>query len=240
MYYSIPQGETKAGIAIGFDDSERADTWIAYHTNYGAAKNWKATFNVYETAVAQQLTDIGALVTAGHALANHGLTADGTIKKYDPYKTNAQFVTDILEYIDDWMFAQFGVRSTCFVYPYGDWDQFYNEYAIANSTYKGFRRIGAIINYEQANAIFSQSRSNNGNMMAGSVDNLDDSEYTSIILPALQYAKNNNKIVMLYGHDILETEGAQAVKRTVLDSICDFVNTNDMKFYTYNELANSL
>lgn len=61
----------------------------------------------------------------------------------------------------------------------------------------------------------------------------------SYFLSLLQYAKNNNKIVIFYAHKPVEK--AQANYETEFETliqICQFVKANNMKFYKISELYN--
>jgi hypothetical protein len=240
MYIEKPLGETKAGVVLSFDDNSRAASWVSYHNSYGAAKGWKATFCVYADGTG--VADIQTLVSAGHELGNHGENGNSHIESYVPVKTNAQFAT-IVETVDNYLFTTWGVRSKCYVWPLGIYSQFYAEYLAANTAITLTRRTGLLNHTTALNYVPQLGVKANGNYHANvvhtiSMDLKTDEDYTNYFIPLLNYARDNGYILVMHGHTIAETftSGLQT-KRTVLDSICDYVNNNNMKFYTLNDIA---
>jgi hypothetical protein len=61
----------------------------------------------------------------------------------------------------------------------------------------------------------------------------------SYFLSLLEYAKNNNKIVIFYAHKPVSTfQNNYETEYQTLIEICNYVKSNNMKFYKISELFN--
>lgn len=70
------------------------------------------------------------------------------------------------------------------------------------------------------------------------IDSSYDHFSHAYLIILLDYAKTNNKVLVLYGHKPVKNVTAKyQTSYETLELICKFVNENNMKFYTLNQLT---
>ena len=226
------QSNLQSGVVISFDD-DYVDEWFEVN-NVLEPYDWKATFfvtkfNQLSTAKIQKLKD---LKIDGHEIGGHGLnhlnapnfiSANGTAE----YLNQEIIPMETLMNNND-------LSTTSFAYPYGARNTttdnlLLNRFEIVRGT-----------TYGNANPASQNCYYNNNNLVFGLGIDKNYSHFSiSYFLSLLEYAKNNNKIVIFYAHKPVPTfQNNYETEYQTLIQICNYVKNNNMKFYKISELHN--
>ena len=226
------QSNLQSGVVISFDD-DYVDEWFEVN-NVLEPYDWKATFfvtkfNQLSTAKIQKLKD---LKIDGHEIGGHGLnhlnapnfiSANGTAE----YLNQEIIPMETLMNNND-------LSTTSFAYPYSARNTttdnlLLNRFEIVRGT-----------TYGNANPASQNCYYNNNNLVFGLGIDKNYSHFSiSYFLSLLEYAKNNNKIVIFYAHKPVPTfQNNYETEYQTLIQICNYVKNNNMKFYKISELFN--
>jgi peptidoglycan/xylan/chitin deacetylase (PgdA/CDA1 family) len=222
----------RAGVILSFDDAY-IDEW--YDTNQILKKyDWKATFFVCKINTLDQskIDKLHELQREGHEIGGHG---------FDHYNA-ATFLND--HTIDNYMHEEidpmmslmnfYGFNVTSFAYPYGARTRLLDAALL-----KKFRIIRGRA-FCQENASKQGSYYNHSKLIFSfSVDDTHEHFNIPHLLSLLEYAKKNNKILILNSHKTVQnTTGDYETKNATLEYICRYIKSNNMKFYTVSDLDN--
>jgi len=231
--YKTTNSNSKAGVVITFDDYfvnewKDADAQLSKY-------NWKATFCVsnFEKLTATDISNLKALLNKGHEIAGHGfrhINAKEFAKKNNKQQYLAVEIFPLIE-----AFKKEGIEIKSFAYPFGAKTQTLDfelkkHFEIIRGTVKGGKKVADNSNFY------------NGTRLANGIGIDSNYEHFSLnyITKILNYAKKYNKIVVFYGHKpVAKSTKEYEVELKTLEMICQFVVSNQMKFYTLHEL-NSL
>lgn len=224
------------GVVLTFDDYTRVSTWVNYHNTYGEAKGWKATFFINQSD--STISNLQYLYSKGHAIENHSTYHYNGVNNYMLNGTAAGYYNTYLKPLDDWIKANGMPQPSCFRYPYNYTNQEVTAYLLDNNIYKIISPGIGIYGTSQLIRTYDCVYDYDNYPEALSIDRYIPDYSVQTIMDVLAYAKNNNKIVMFYGHSI----GNQGIFQSVTDisllnAICDYVNENGMRFYLASELA---
>ncbi len=220
----------KAGVILSFDDAY-VDEW--YKTNQILKKyDWKATFfvckiNTLKHAEIRKLLD---LQNQGHEIGGHGLN----------HYNAATFLNDhtIEEYLEDEINPMmrlmnfYGLKVSTFAYPYGA-----RSKTLDTVLLKKFKIIRGRAFCEE-NAASQNSYYNHSKLIFSfSIDDTHEHFNISHLLSLLDYAKQNNKILILNSHKTVNNATADyQTKNATLELICQYIKRNNMNFYTVSDL----
>ena len=224
----LPIANYQSGVVVTFDD-DYVNEWVNAHDilkNY----SWKATFCVskIDELNLEKINKLTVLQNYGHEIAGHSLHhISATSMGIDDY-FNTQ-ITPMMTYMNT---NGFNINS--FAYPYGkrntttDYKLFTTFKVLRGTTY-GLEKPS------RQNCYY-----NNSNLVYGlGIDNSYSHFSLAYFIQLLEYAKANNKILILYAHKPVQTSTADyQTEMNTLIQICDYVNNNNMKFYTLSELYN--
>jgi peptidoglycan/xylan/chitin deacetylase (PgdA/CDA1 family) len=231
---NIPNYQTnsQSGVVISFDD-DYVDEWYDVN-NVLQSYDWKATFfvtNVNHLSMSkiQKLKD---LKNNGHEIGCHGLNhlnapafilANGTSEYLN------QEITPLLNLMNG-----NGLSVTSFAYPYGSRNPItdnllLNEFQIIRGT-----------TYGSLDPASQTCYYNNSRIVYGlGIDNNYPHFSITYFLSLLEYAKNNNRIVIFYSHKPVQNfKKDYETEYSTLIQICNYVKSNNMKFYKISELYN--
>ena len=224
---------SKAGVVITFDDYfvnewKKADVQLAKY-------NWKATFCVssFEKLTATDISNLKELQNKGHEIAGHGFRHINA-KEFAKKNNKQQYlIVEIFPLIE--AFKKEGIEIKSFAYPFGAKTQtldyeLQKHFDIIRGTAKGSKKVADNANFY------------NGTRLANGIGIDSNYEHFNLnyITKVLNYAKKHNKIVVFYGHKpVGKATKEYEVELKTLEMICQFVVSNQMKFYTLQEL-NSL
>jgi peptidoglycan/xylan/chitin deacetylase (PgdA/CDA1 family) len=222
-----------AGVVLSFDDTY-ANEW--YATDKELKKyDWKGTFFVSKinTLKHYQIQKLLNLQKGGHEIAGHGLNhynaADflrvNTIDEYLHEEINPML--DLMQF--------YGFKVSSFAYPYGGRTKKLDSVLLKK--FKIIRgRAFCEENPSKQGCYFIQSKL----VFSFSIDDTHNHFTIPHLLKLLDYAKNNNKILILNSHKtVKKVTGNYQTKNATLEIICKYINKNNMRFYTLSDL-NSL
>ncbi|WP_281233981.1 polysaccharide deacetylase family protein [Flavobacterium gelatinilyticum] len=220
----------KAGVILSFDDAY-VDEW--YEADQVLKKYaWKATFNVcrIDSIGAPQIKKLLEMQKYGHEIAGHG---------YHHYNA-VKFVQQngIPQYLDqeiDPMIVSLKKKSfitTSFAYPYGERSDSLDKALSPKFKIIRGRAFGGDAP-EKQDSYFSNSKI----VFAFDIDNSHIHFSIPYLLELLDYAKKNNKILILCSHKPVKeiTENYQT-KIETLEFVCKYMKLNDLKFYRLSDL----
>lgn len=223
----------KAGVILSFDDDYINDWYEA--DQLLRPYSWKATFCVSKinTLTCDELNKLKNLQHKGHEIACHGylhlnakkFVAENGIQEYLKQEIDPMLV----------MMQFYSLKATTFAYPFGFRNAktdaaLLNKFSIIRGT-----TYGAEDPSEQ-NCYFDSKRV----LFGIGIDSRHPSFSIPYLKRLLEYARKNNKIIVFYGHKTVSkavTSDYQTEIKTLL-LICNFVNRNNMKFYTLSNLDN--
>ena len=219
-----------AGVILSFDDAY-VNEWFATHQEL-KHYSWKGTFFVSKinTLKQHQIQKLLELQKEGHEIAGHGLNhynaADfirvHTISEYMNQEINPML--DLMNF--------YGLKVTSFAYPYGG-----RTKKLDAALLKKFKIIrGRAFCEEVANK--QGCYYNNSNLVFSfSIDDTHNHFNLPHLLELLDYAKKNNKILILNSHKtVKKVTGDYQTKNETLAFICQYVKRNNMQFYTLSDL----
>jgi len=222
----------QSGVVITFDD-DYVDEW--FEVNGILQKyDWKATFFVTRF---NQLTDakiqkLKILKSEGHEIAGHGLNHINAPIFISSFGTSEYLKQEILPMSN--LMESNNLFPTSFAYPYGARDSttdklLLSEFQIIRGTTYGSS------NPASQNCYYNKSR-----LVFGLGIDKNYPHYSiAYFLSLLEYAKNNNKIVIFYAHKpVSNFKNNYETEYQTLIEICNYVKTNNMKFYKTSELYN--
>lgn len=222
----------RSGVVISFDD-DYVDEWAEVN-NILQTYDWKATFFVtrFHQLSSTKIQKIKDLKKQGHEIGAHGLNHLNAPTFISANSTS--------EYIDQEITPMLNLMSnndlfpTSFAYPYGSRnsttdDLLLNDFQILRGT-----------TYNNSNPSLQNCYFNNSRVVFGlGLDNNYSHYSIPYFISLLDYARNNNKIVIFYAHKPVPTfQNKYETEYKTLIEICNFIKKNDMKFYKMSELYN--
>ena len=218
-------------VILTFDDVSVRD-W--YNVDHILSKyNWKATFFIshFNSLDEEDIERLTALQSKGHEIGSHS----------ENHLNAKQFISDhsIPEYIDAEILPSInamndkGFAVNSFAYPYGKRNKkldraLLRHFKILRGTTDGKRKPSHQNNYANGSRI----------VFGLGIDEHygNDSEY---LLEILEYVKENNKIVIFYGHRVAQENNPPKYTTSyrILETICNYVVINNMRFMTMNDLV---
>nr|WP_294784761.1 polysaccharide deacetylase family protein [uncultured Flavobacterium sp.] len=224
----------KAGVILSFDDAY-VDEWAeadAALKKYG----WRATFNVcrIDSIGAPEIKKLLQMQSAGHEIAGHGYHHYNAVKFVKQNGIQAYMDQEIYPMIASMKKKSFKVTS--FAYPYGE-----RSDELDKALSKEFKIIrGRAFGGESPDK--QDSYFNNSKIVfAFDIDNSHIHFSIPYLLELLDYAKKNNKILILCSHKPVKnvTENYQT-KIETLEFVCRYMKLNGLQFYTLSDLDNLL
>lgn len=219
-----------AGVVLSFDDAY-VNEWFA--TNQELKKySWKGTFFVSKinTLKQHQIQKLLELQKEGHEIAGHGLNHYNAADFTKVHAINEYLHQEINPMLDLMNF--YGLKVTSFAYPYGG-----RTKKLDAALLKKFKIIrGRAFCEEVANK--QGCYYNNSNLVFSfSIDDTHNHFNLPHLLELLDYAKKNNKILILNSHKtVKKVTGDYQTKNETLAFICQYVKRNNMQFYTLSDL----
>jgi peptidoglycan/xylan/chitin deacetylase (PgdA/CDA1 family) len=220
------------GVVISFDD-DYVNEWFETNTilqDY----DWKATFFItrFNQLTTDEIEKLINLQNQGHEIGGHGLNHLNAVTYISQYGT-IDYLNEEIDPMMDIM-NEATLLPTSFAYPFGARNAttdnlLLNEFQmIRGTTYNSYSPASQ-------NCYFTNNRLVLGLGI--------DSNYPHFSIPyfisLLNYAKNNNRVVVFYAHKPVENvQNNYETKYETLMEICNFVKQNNMKFYTMSELYN--
>ena len=219
------------GVVLTFDDTF-VDQWDSLDRYISNTYDWKATFFVarfysFGAPATKKLLD---LQNKGHEIGYHGThhidavkyLSGHSIEEYADYE-----LSDLSAMKDS------GLNLTSFAYPYGSNNQSTDDYLL-----KIFSKLRCVDAGGEA-----PDKSNcyyNGSSIEYAVAIDEDTKYATInyITKLLQYARDNNKILILLAHNpLVKPDGTgHQVAYSTIQYICKYASENKMRMLRFKDL----
>ncbi len=219
-----------AGVVITFDD-QYVDEWCRVDSVLSVYE-WKATFFV---AKLNELSEnevllLRKLEDEGHEIGGHGYHHVHAEEYIDSLGIDRYLDYEIKPMLKS--FDSLGFTITSFAYPYGSNNRTSNKKLL--EYFQIIRQLDWF-----ANSISKQDCFYTGKNIVKAYpldENYKGTDW-NYIEALLNYAKENNKIIIFYSHCPLPSVvGDYQVEYDKLEKICSFVKENEMKFYTITQL----
>ncbi|MGQ7944564.1 polysaccharide deacetylase family protein [Flavobacterium sp. WC2509] len=225
------QTNSQSGVVITFDD-DYVDQWYEVDKIL-KPYDWKATFFIskFDQLTAEQIQKLKDFKKEGYEIGAHGLNHLNAPKYIYENGTDEYVnreITPMLTLMD-----KNDLSPTSFAYPYGARDS-----ATDNTLLNKFQIIRGTT-YDDLSPEKYKYYYNNNRLVFGLGLDQNYSHYTNYYLSLLEYAKNNNKIVVFYAHKpVMNVQNDYETEYKRLIDICEYVHKNKMKFYKISELYN--
>ncbi len=219
-----------AGVVLSFDDAY-INEW--YATNQKLKKySWKGTFFVCKinTLDQSEIDKLLEMQKEGHEIAGHTYNHFNAVD-YLRVNTIGKYINQEIDPMLDLM-RFYGMDVSTFAYPYGGRNK-----KLDTSLLKKFKIIrGRAFCEEVANK--QGCYYNNSNLVFSfSIDDTHNHFNIPHLLNLLEYAKKNNKILILNSHKtVVKVSGDYQTKNATLEYICKYIKNNNMNFYTLSDL----
>lgn len=236
LLFSCENKKTKtksiAGVVLSFDD-DYINEW--FDTNQQLKQySWKGTFCVCKinTLDNSEINKLLELQNEGHEIAGHSLNHYNAVNFLSNHTIDEYLNQEINPMLDLMHF--YGLKVTSFVYPYGGRNTkldaaLLNKFQIVRG--RAFCEESA----SKQGCYFKKSRL----VFSFSIDDTHNHFNIPHLLKLLDYAKNNNKILILNSHKTVKNVTADyQTKVETLALICKYMKRNNMKFYTLSDLNN--
>jgi len=222
------------GVAISFDDLYINDWYEA--NEVFREYNWKATFYIsrFYRLSAEEIEKLHSLKKEGHEIAAHGFhhiraidyIAENGVQAYLDYEINPMME----------MMHENNFFPTTFAYPYGNRNSaidtlLLDYFDILRGTTRATPELESL-----------RAFMDNSNVVYGlGIDSQRADFSLDYVLSALQFAKDNNKILVIFGHKTVpDHQDRNETDYKTLVEICEFVVNNNMRFYTMDELSDNI
>ena len=225
-----PESRIRSGVVITFDD-RYVSNWV-WADSVLSEYEWKATFCVSGPQVlnAVQFNDLRDLKAFGHEIAGHGVAHLNAVDYVSENGLAAYVENEILPMIST--MKDQDIEPLSFAYPYGTHNQEIDDTLLTyfkilrSTTYTWSAPEEQICYYE------------NSPIVSGlGTDGAAGDSRTNYFLGLLEYARDNNKILIVYAHrPVAEVTGANQTDIRTLLSICNYIRMNNMRFYGLSEL----
>ena len=233
LYSCKEKPETKpyrAGVILSFDDAYVKE-W--FDTDKVLKKySWKATFCVCKinTLRHSEIKKLLELQKEGHEIAGHGLHhyhAEKFVKKYGIKDYFKQEINPMLKLMNF-----YGLTVTSFVYPYGGRNK-----ELDAALLEKFQIVRGRAFCEEAPLLQGCYFNNSRMVYSFSIDDTHNHFNIPHLLKLLDYAKKNDKILILNSHKTVGNVTTDyETKNATLELICKYIKRNNMKFYTLSDL----
>lgn len=220
-----------AGVVLSFDDNY-INEWFA--TNQRLKQySWKASFCVSKinTLTISEIRKLRELQNEGHEIAGHSFNhynavdfiCDRTIEEYLNQEIDPML--DLMNF--------YGFKVSSFVYPFGSRNKRLD--AALLQQFKIIRgRAFCETNPKKQGCYYDKSRL----VYSFSIDDTHNHFNIPYLLKLLDFAKKNNKILILNSHKtVKKVDGDYQTKNQTLELICKYIKKNNMKFYSLSDLT---
>jgi peptidoglycan/xylan/chitin deacetylase (PgdA/CDA1 family) len=216
----------KAGVILSFDDAY-INEWHA--TNQKLKKyGWKGTFFVcrINTLDQSEIEKLLELQKEGHEIAGHTYDHVNAVD-YLRVHTMSEYMSKEIDPMLRLM-NFYGLDVSTFAYPYGGRNK-----KLDTALLKKFKIIRGRAFCEHVAKKQGCYYDNSNLVFSFSIDDTHNHFNIPHLLELLEYAKKNNKILILNSHKTVEkVNGDYQTKNATLEYICKYIKSNNMIFYT--------
>lgn len=220
----------RAGVILSFDDAY-VNEWFA--TDQKLKKySWKGTFCVCKINRLRhaQIKKLLELQKEGHEIAGHTLNhinAADFLRVHTMREYMRQEIDPMMSLMNF-----YGLKVSSFAYPYGGRTQ-----KLDTALLKRFKIVRGRAFCEEDAAKQGCYFNESNLIFSFSIDDTHNHFNIPHLLKLLDYAKKNDKILILNSHKTVENvTGDYQTKDSTLEYICKYIKRNHMRFYTLSDL----
>jgi peptidoglycan/xylan/chitin deacetylase (PgdA/CDA1 family) len=226
---SIGATSSDAGIALTFDDTS-VDAWYSARSIF-QKYNAHVTFFVsnFNTLNQDQITKLKTLQADGHEIAFHGYNHEDVVSYLQTHSLNDYMNNEIIQGIN--LMKSNGFNPVDFAFPYGSDDPGATEamkpyFLHMRDTY-----------YDWDNTLYYEYGTNKPVIEGIGIDDNTYGNSLSDIYNGISTAKQNNRIIIFYGHTMVSgTPGQYQTSYTRIENILKYASDNNLKTYTIAEI----
>ena len=225
----------KSGVVLSFDDRS-VNEWFELNKLIASEYNWKATFfvNRFSSLSSDKIEKLRSLQSYGHEIAGHGLNHLDAVKYIQENGSKDYIDKEITPMLQLMRSNRLWVVN--FAYPFGSrnasTDSLLLKYfhIVRGTTYSSkvtdVKDLKCYYSFDQNRVVYGLG-----------IDEIYNNP-VSYIQSVLRYAKENNKIVILYAHTPVSvaTAGQYQTSYSTVQEICKYVKENGMRFYNMRDL----
>lgn len=221
------------GVIITFDDNY-VNEWYSLCEYLKEKKyNWKGTFCISQMKDFDNdfFDKIIQMKNDGHEISGHGLKHINSVDYVSENGLDSYVSDEIKPMID--IFDKKGVKLESFAYPYGSRDS-----TIDKELFKYFKVLrGTSYGLPEPSEKFRAFVGESTLVYGIGIDKTYERPF-SYLTKVLDYARDNNKVLILYAHKPINSEQLQDfdVSFSRIDSLCTYVRSNEMNFYTLSDV----
>lgn len=223
----------KSGVVITFDD-HNIDQWYSARQLFKKYKA-KATFFIdhFNQLNNDSIDKLIILKNDGHEIGCHSLNHKNAVEFVKQYSINDYLEKEIIPSIE--YMKEKGFQPDGFAYPFGA-----HSNALDDALLKYFKYLRSTtytnehIRIKDLNKVFFKDTVHKIFWGVGIDENYGNS--LEEIMEGLKRAKDNNEIMILYGHSMSNKVGNYITRRTTLEEILKFAHDNGINFFTLSEL----
>jgi PKD repeat protein len=224
-----PSGTSPAGIALTFDDNS-VDAWFEARSIF-QQYNAHATFFIsnFNNLNQDQINKLKTLQADGHEIAFHGYNHEDVTSYLQSHSLSDYINNEIIQGID--LMKSEGFNPVDFAFPYGTDDP------EANEAMKPYFLHMRDTYYDWDNTIYYEYGSNTPYIAGIGIDDNTYGNSLSDIYAGISTAKQNDRIVIFYGHTLVSgTPRQYETSYTRLENILQYASDNNMRTYTIAEI----
>lgn len=230
---SVSAKSDDAGLVLTFDD-QSISQWHDFFMSQ--SPEVRATFfaSGWHTYTPEEVELLRELEGNGHEIACHTYDHSGVGETYgfDPNRVDEYINEQILPALNN--MRSDGFNPVSFAYPFGEHNDVYDNAVKAYFPYLRGTYSDNTKQLSEIDVVYHNSPKNYAYLDGERIDTISNRSMDDI-RGALIRAKNNNEIVTLYAHRIVNTSQQNAILDSVLQSIIDEAKIQGLKFYTFKE-----
>ncbi|RKY56385.1 MAG: polysaccharide deacetylase [Candidatus Neomarinimicrobiota bacterium] len=223
--------DTNGGVVISFDDRYMSN-WV-WTDSVLSVYDWKATFFVHgsQNLTSSELNSLLEFKTYGHEIAGHGFAHLNAPNYVAANGMKAYVDIEIIPMIN--IMKSQGLEPLTFAYPEGAHTEEIDDTLL---TYFSILRLARNNRYSPEEQICYYENSPVVNGLG--IEGVATQDLIDYFLSLLEYARNNNKVMIFYAHRAMaEVTGVNQTDILLLKAVCEYVRANKMRFYTLSELS---
>jgi len=222
------------GVAITLDD-QHIDEWVKADSSL-SFYNWKATFCIsgFDKLSEKSINILLDFQDKRHEIANHSLNHADALKYSDEHSLQEYIDKEVLPATQMMRSAGFEIHS--FAYPYGSRSAETDSALLPHFT--TLRALAWGIKEPSEHYCYY-----NGDPVVYAFTMDSNYEYATeeYILDLMEYARDNDQILILYGHKpVFDGEVGYTTDIRLLELICSYAVENNMRFFCLKDLVKSV
>jgi peptidoglycan/xylan/chitin deacetylase (PgdA/CDA1 family) len=197
---------------------------------YGA----KATFfiNNFDQIPPEALPMVAALQSDGHEIACHGYRHIDAVAYVNGHSPEEYVNVEILPAIN--IMNNYGYYPTSFAYPGGSRDSTTDAILLGHfKVLRGVGNIGSPLGVAGTDLFYYKF---NGEKVVYGAWTDNGGYTTEQFIMGLQRAKQNDEVLVTFGHMIRETSDQYATRPSKLEAILQYAKNNNIKYYKMSDL----